>query len=188
MRTDGRLTRHRPVDLRSLVSCPLPRLLRMLVIAFPECFDIDRRIVRGFAFTPMLQSRMKCMALRTTRRTLGVRARASRITAANFDRRAGNGSKNRYVPMEAGALCETRNSGLASIVSGVGRSKIRPAIATASAVCGDVGFRKKPLRSVSQSRDEVAAVRIAFRALGGETFRDNRGDIAGLVNRDVVYS
>ena len=39
-----------------------------------------------------------------------------------------------------------------------------------------------------RARAEVAAVRTPFGTLDGDTFRDNRGDNAGLVNRDVVYT
>ena len=78
--------------------------------------------------------------------------------------------------------------GFASGVTGSAPIQLRPAITDASASCGNVGFRKKPLRPVSRSNGELAAVRNPFRALAGDSFRDNDGDNAGLVNSDVVYT
>jgi hypothetical protein len=42
--------------------------------------------------------------------------------------------------------------------------QLRLAITEAPATCGDVGFRKKPLRSVSRSQGEVPVVLKGFRA------------------------
>ena len=78
--------------------------------------------------------------------------------------------------------------GFVSGVTGSAPIQLRPAITAASATCDDVGFRKKPLRSLPRSQAEVTAVLNAFPAVDGDSFRDNRGDNAGLVNRDVVYT
>jgi hypothetical protein len=98
------------------------------------------------------------------------------------------GSENRYVRIEAGGVCQRPIRLFAGGVTANGPILLRPAIIDASATCGDVGFKKKPLRFVSQSQADVTAVSQPVLTPGGDRFRDNGGDNKALVNRDLVYS